>query len=195
MPPVSDESVDPTHAQPAPGAEPLPAAAAAVSLPALQREVLTPREQASPTSNLAVLCSMAGVASGFALIATVAVAQLSAPIGARHGHGGCPERARAHLTIGPAIDLSGAGFLGVRYADGPTGAAQVQAVFAGSPAAVAGVRPGDIILTAGGEVIDRPGELREIVRAAGVGSVLPITIERDGLVTPLQPTLAAFRGR
>ncbi len=185
MPPVSDETPSGSSLPPDPATAP----ADAVALQSLRREVLTPREQTSPSGNLAVLCSLAGVASGFALIATVAVAQMASPIGAAHrgGHG-C---GRARVVVVPAADTHPVGFLGVRYTELAGGAAEIKAIIGNSPAAAAGLQPGDKILTAGGELVTGDAELRDIVRAAGAGANLPLTVERAGLVTPLDVTLAS----
>ena len=63
--------------------------------------------------------------------------------------------------------------------DGHAGAA-VAAVEPSSPAAVAGVRPGDIVLTFDGEEITEPASLVLLLTRAPVGRDVPMEIIRDG---------------
>lgn len=62
-----------------------------------------------------------------------------------------------------------------------------------SPAEEAGLRPGDVILRAGGTRVDHPAELEAIVESHGrSGRLLPLVIRRDGreLSVTVRPELA-----
>lgn len=69
--------------------------------------------------------------------------------------------------------------LGVAFDTDPEGA-KVRTVVAGSVAAAAGLKPGDVVLAAAGEVIADPSGLGEIVRRQPPGTLLPLVIRRDG---------------
>ncbi len=56
----------------------------------------------------------------------------------------------------------------------------VGSVAAGSPAADAGIRRGDIIVAINGQNLEDAGRLQEIIREAEVGDRLSLTIVRDG---------------
>jgi len=62
--------------------------------------------------------------------------------------------------------------------------ALVTRVFAGSAAATAGLRPGDVIVAANGQRIDDPGALRNFEGLQPIGSVIALEVRRDG--KPLQ---------
>ena len=49
-----------------------------------------------------------------------------------------------------------------------------------SPAAAAGLRPGDVIIKAQGKVITEPVEIQQAVEAAGVGNPMELEVHRDG---------------
>jgi len=69
--------------------------------------------------------------------------------------------------------------LGVALDADPEGA-KVRQVVAGSVAAAAGLRPGDVVLAAAGEVIADPTGLGEIVRRQPPGTWLPLVVRREG---------------
>ena len=69
--------------------------------------------------------------------------------------------------------------LGVAFDSDPEGA-RVRTVSAGSVAAAAGLKPGDVVLAAAGEVIADPTGLGEIVRRQPPGTLLPLVVRRDG---------------
>lgn len=153
-------------------------------LMALQREAVTPREQHRSVGTVALLCSLAGVASGFALAATVVVSQLSSP--AARGHNSCRR------VVTPAVSPT-VGFLGITYVNLPDGAALVRNVYQGAPADALGLKPGDVVRAVGTEIIDAPGELQYLVRTAGPDALLPLTVERDGGAMTLTATLGSLR--
>lgn len=176
----------------------LPPAADAVTLPALRREALTPREQARGHGNIAVWFAMAGIASGFALAATVAIAQMSAVAQPDRGHHGCPKGRRVVSVAGQNaaghIAPPSVGWLGVEYLERTQGA-PVRQVFKGSPAEQAGLRAGDVVTAVDGEVIDVRGELRSLIRASRPGSTLTLTVERDGSQVAIPATLGNLYAR
>ncbi|WP_435019407.1 trypsin-like peptidase domain-containing protein [Tundrisphaera sp. TA3] len=80
-------------------------------------------------------------------------------------------------------------FLGIniRRVDPPTAArlgrpdaAMIFGVVEGSPAAQAGLRPGDVILQLGGRPINGTGPLQTAIEVAAVGEPLALTVDRDG---------------
>jgi putative serine protease PepD len=70
-------------------------------------------------------------------------------------------------------------FLGVRLADADEGA-RIVAVNDGSPADDAGLRPGDLVVRAGGEPVDSADDLRRAVNEREPGDELELEVERDG---------------
>ena len=81
----------------------------------------------------------------------------------------------SHPAIGVAIDA-------IRPGDG-TGLSQgarIVSVRPGSPAERAGLRPGDGVVTAGGQPVDNPSQLVAAVERAGVGKPLVLTVSRSG---------------
>ncbi len=75
-------------------------------------------------------------------------------------------------------DLGGA-FLGVTV-QARDGGVEVQSVLPGSPAASAGVRPGDLIVQVAGREIRNARALREAVASAPANESYPIVVRRDG---------------
>ena len=73
-------------------------------------------------------------------------------------------------------------------ADGQQGAL-VTRVHAGSGAAAAGVRPGDVVVEAGGQRISDPLSLHNFEGLQQVGSKVPLVVLRDGKRVDLQATL------
>jgi S1-C subfamily serine protease len=53
-------------------------------------------------------------------------------------------------------------------------------VASNSPAAQAGLRPGDIVVQAGGQELQNAAELREIIRNRKIGDALDLVVMRDG---------------
>jgi putative serine protease PepD len=143
---------------------------------------------------------MAGIASGFALAATVAIAQMSAAAQPERGHHGCPKGRRVVAVSGQraAEQISTPAWLGVVYqertSDVQQGAPVLQ-VYAGSPAASAGLRAGDVVTAVDGEVIDMRGELRALIRASRPGSTVTLTVERDGSQVAIPTTLGDLFAR
>ena len=76
------------------------------------------------------------------------------------------------------------GYLGMALRELPQGAAGPGAVVAAvepqSPAAQAGVKPGDVVLRVDGEVITEPATLVLLLTRSPVGAAVPVKIIRDG---------------
>ncbi len=149
------------------------------SAPVLRREALLPNERSRGLGTVAVVCTMAGVASGLALATTLMAMQVADTMSART----CPYRAVE--VQAPRTDH---GFLGIRYVFAE-GSARVHSVIAGTPAEEIGLRRGDRVLFVNGERIDYPDELQETIFGAKPGTRPHITIERNGERMDLEPTL------
>jgi S1-C subfamily serine protease len=68
---------------------------------------------------------------------------------------------------------------------------RIMEVVPGGPAAQAGIREGDLLLTAGGDRITSPQALQGLMLADAIGRQLPITVVRNGalvdvLATPVE---------
>lgn len=70
---------------------------------------------------------------------------------------------------------------------------QSQGVVANSPAAKAGLQPGDIITALNGSPISSSDELIVAIRARNVGDTVTLTIDRDGKILKTKVTLAASK--
>ncbi|MBI3724060.1 trypsin-like peptidase domain-containing protein [bacterium] len=68
--------------------------------------------------------------------------------------------------------------------------ALVKGVIAGGPAAVAGVRAGDVITAFDGKAVDDGTRLRLLAAACTVGRVVPLRVVRDGKEVDLSVTIA-----
>lgn len=81
-------------------------------------------------------------------------------------------------------------YLGVQVVDRAAGAgAQVQQVAGDSPAARAGLRPGDVINRVGQRAVSEPDELLAAVQAGQVGEEVPVGFLRDGTEQEVTVTL------
>lgn len=148
----------------------------------LRREALLPNERSRGLGTVAVVCTMAGVASGLALATTLMAMQVADSMSMR---GGCPYHQPAAVYVAPPDR----GFLGVAHrfvgrAD------EVEGIVPNSPAAAIGLQAGDKILAINGERINYSTELEQIIATAGPGAQPSIFVERDGTFLTLRPTLA-----
>jgi S1-C subfamily serine protease len=64
----------------------------------------------------------------------------------------------------------------------------------GSPAARAGIRPGDVILALNGRPVDSSNDLRNHVAPLGLGATASLTLWRDGHERSVTATLAELPG-
>ncbi|HLV59663.1 MAG TPA: PDZ domain-containing protein [Natronosporangium sp.] len=83
-------------------------------------------------------------------------------------------------------------YLGVALDAAPDGGAAVRQVADGSPAADAGLRPGDVLVRVGGVEIDDPDAVVARVQAASPGERLAVAYLRDGTEQEVTVTLAAL---
>jgi len=71
----------------------------------------------------------------------------------------------------------------------------VMEVFAGGPAAQAGLREGDVIMSVGGKTVINGEDLREAILAQEIGQQVPVVINRAGQQTTLNITAGRIPGR
>src|SRR6266849_6766735 len=71
-----------------------------------------------------------------------------------------------------------------------TSGALVSSVVEGSPAAKAGIKPGDVITEYDGRKVARSDELPRVVAESPVGREVPVTVIRDGTRVSLRATIA-----
>lgn len=156
----------------------------APTAPVLRREALLPNERSRGLGTVAVVCTMAGVASGLALATTLMAMQVADTMSSRS----CTYRS-AEIT--PVEVRNDHGFLGIRYvfADG---VAQVDSVLPGTPAESIGIMQGDRVLSVNGDRIDSANELQELIFGARPGSRPTIVIERNGNTRTVHPTLISW---
>ncbi|HVV51081.1 MAG TPA: trypsin-like peptidase domain-containing protein [Polyangia bacterium] len=76
----------------------------------------------------------------------------------------------------------------------PTDGAYVAEVTPGSPAALAGIKPGDVITHLDGESIKTSSDVVDYVSSRAIGATVAITIFRDGSSRQLRATLAPAPG-
>jgi predicted metalloprotease with PDZ domain len=146
----------------------------------LRREALLPNERSRGLGTVAVVCTMAGVASGLALATTLMAMQVADSMTVRT----CPYRVIAQD--------SDHGFLGIRYVF-RDGVAEIDSVIPGTPAESIGLRPGDHVLTVDGAPIRTASDLQERIYGSRPGMQPTLTIERNGGYENVRPTLAAWQ--
>jgi S1-C subfamily serine protease len=66
-------------------------------------------------------------------------------------------------------------------------------VVAGSPAARAGIRPGDVILDVDGEPVATTGQLQRLMVEEAIGSAVSVRVLRDGGISELTTVLDELR--
>lgn len=154
--------------------------------PVLRREALLPNERSRGLGTVAVVCTMAGVASGLALATTLMAMQVADSMTVRT----CPYRVVASDV--QAVDYApDHGFLGIRYVF-RDGVAVVDSVLPGTPAEAISLRPGDHVVSVDGAPIRAASDLQERIYGSRPGSQPSLTIERDGRYDTVHPTLAAW---
>lgn len=155
----------------------------AEKLPVLCREAVLPKERGRGMAGIAIVCSMAGVASGLALAATLMAVQI-ADRGQHEPRSTCWRNVRM-------VSEDPRGWLGVEFISRSDGA-HVSRVFSGTAADAVGIRRGDVIRTVNGEAIDRPSELQYLIRTAGSGARPTLVVERNGEELLVQPQLTSY---
>ena len=152
--------------------------------PVLRREALLPNERSRGLGTVAVVCTMAGVASGLALATTLMAMQVADTMSTRT----CTYRT---TEITPVEVRADHGFLGIRYVFS-NGVAQVDSVLPGTPAESIGIIQGDHVLSVDGDPIDSAQELQDRIYNANPGTRPTIVIERDGAARTIRPTLISW---
>jgi serine protease Do len=71
----------------------------------------------------------------------------------------------------------------------------VASVIEGSPAAQAGLRPGDVILKYDGRTLTSPRELSTLVAGTKVGQTVELQVHREGSVRPIKVTIGDLESR
>jgi S1-C subfamily serine protease len=152
--------------------------------PGLRREALLPNERSRGLGTVAVVCTMAGVASGLALATTLMAMQVADSMSTR----GCPYH-QAEIT---AVDVRpDPGFLGIRYVF-HNGVAEIDSVLPGTPAETIALQPGDHVISINGDRVDSASELQEKIFGSHPGARPVLLIERDGMRQTVRPTLVSW---
>jgi S1-C subfamily serine protease len=152
--------------------------------PVLRREALLPNERSRGLGTVAVVCTMAGVASGLALATTLMAMQVADSMTVRT----CPYRVASDVQTDYRPDH---GFLGIRYVF-RDGVAQIDSVIPGTPAESISLRPGDHVMSIDGAPIRAASDLQERIYGAHPGAEPSLVIERHGDYQTVRPTLAAW---
>ena len=153
------------------------------TLPVLRREALLPNERSRGLGTVAVVCTMAGVASGLARATTLMAMQVADSMSSR----ACPYHSEVRETeVRPEH-----GFLGIRYVF-HDGVAEIDSVLPGTPAEQISLQPGDRVLSINGDHVDSATELQERIFGSHPGARPVLVIERAGETTTLRPTLMAW---
>jgi S1-C subfamily serine protease len=153
--------------------------------PVLRREALLPNERSRGLGTVAVVCTMAGVASGLALATTLMAMQVADSMTVRT----CPYRVVSDVQ---QVDYRpDHGFLGIRYVF-RDGVAEIDSVLPGTPAEAISLRPGDHVVRIDGAPISAASDLQERIYGSQPGASPTLTIERNGEYQTVRPTLAAW---
>jgi S1-C subfamily serine protease len=156
------------------------------SAPVLRREALLPSERSRGLGTVAVVCTMAGVASGLALATTLMAMQVADSMSVRT----CPYRVISVPDV--QTDLRpDHGFLGIRYVF-HDGFAEIDSVLPNTPAEAIELRPGDHVVSIDGSPIRSASDLQERIYTAHPGYQPSLVIERDGDLETYHPTLIAW---
>jgi len=146
-------------------------------VPVLRREAVLPSERRGGLGAVALLCSLAGVASGFALATTILATQIA------HSEARVVRRASLDRPVHERP------FLGIQYIPAPDGSARITRVLGGTPAAGIGLAPGDDIIRFDGELMDQPYELGRRIKACAIGHEATIEVRHGKVTLILHPTL------
>jgi S1-C subfamily serine protease len=153
--------------------------------PVLRREALLPNERSRGLGTVAVVCTMAGVASGLALATTLMAMQVADSMSSR----GCPYRNTQAITQGDV--RSDHGFLGIRYVF-RNGVADIDSIVPGTPAEAINLKPGDHVIAVNNVRLRYSAELQERIFNSRPGSTPSLVVERHGEVMTVHPTLIAW---
>ena len=152
--------------------------------PVLRREALLPNERSRGLGTVAVVCTMAGVASGLALATTLMAMQVADSMTVRT----CPYRVVSDVQ---QVDYRpDHGFLGIRYVM-RHGVAEIDSVLPGTPAEAISLRPGDHVVAIDGAPVRADSDVQRLY-SMQPGATPSLTIERAGEYQTVRPTLAAW---
>lgn len=152
--------------------------------PILRREALLPNERSRGLGTVAVVCTMAGVASGLALATTLMAMQVADGMSTR----ACPYQ---HAELASVEVRAEHGFLGIRYVF-HDGVAEIDSVLPGTPAEAIALQPGDHVVSINGDRIDSAGELQDEIFGSHPGATPQLVIERGDARLTVHPTLVAW---
>jgi S1-C subfamily serine protease len=154
-------------------------------LPTLRREALLPNERSRGLGTVAVVCTMAGVASGLALATTLMAMQVADSMSVRS----CPYHV---VNTTETIDVRpDHGFLGIRYVF-HDGVAEVDSVLPGTPAEAIELHPGDHVLSIDGAPIRSSADLQERIYGSHPGAQPTLVVEHEGSLETVHPTLVSW---
>ena len=149
--------------------------------PVLRREALLPSERSRGLGTVAIVCTMAGVASGLALATTLMAMQVADSMSSR----GCPYR---EARIIPQIERGEHGFLGILYSF-HDGYADIERVYPGTPAEQVGLHPGDHVLSLDHVGFESISDLEDRVLGSAPGTTPTLLVERHGEHLTVRPRL------
>jgi S1-C subfamily serine protease len=150
--------------------------------PVLRREALLPNERSRGLGTVAVVCTMAGVASGLALATTLMAMQVADSMSVRS----CPY----HEVAVQSVDLPEHGFLGIRYLY-RDGGALIDGVLPGTPADDVGLVKGDRLLSIDGAPVRSDADVQQLA-SMQPGTQPTLVVEHAGTIETLHPTLTAW---
>jgi len=150
--------------------------------PSLRREALLPNERNRGLGTVAVVCTMAGVASGLALATTLMAMQVADSMAPRQ----CPY----HLQHVQAFSETryDHGFLGIRYFF-KDGVAEIDSVLPNTPAERIRLHKGDHVIRVNGAPIGSSADLQERIFNSRPGTTPTLVVERDGTQHTYHPVL------
>jgi S1-C subfamily serine protease len=155
---------------------------------ALRREALLPSERGRGLGTVAVVCTMAGVASGLALATTLMAMQVADSMAVR------PTIHFVQTDSRPAeIDLDN-GFLGIYYLCRES-VCQIHKIAPNTPAAVIGLRSGDRLISIDGDIMTMDSQVQSHITGAHPGTDVTLVIERDGTEQTVHAVLASRPAR
>jgi thiol-disulfide isomerase/thioredoxin len=93
-----------------------------------------------------------------------------------------------------ADEVNQRAWLGVQLKSGPNKGVLASRVIRNSPAALGGVKPGDVILAADGMELDKASQLIARVALVGPGNTMKLRVRRDGSDRDVAVTLAPHPG-
>ncbi|CAN5485096.1 hypothetical protein BH11MYX1_BH11MYX1_30680 [soil metagenome] len=156
-----------------------------IALAPLKREALLPNERGRGLGTVAVVCTMAGVASGLALATTLMAMQVADSMSVRN----CPYR--VVQDVQPVDVRLDHGFLGVHYKFHDN-AADILGVMPGTPAQSVDLHTGDRVLSIDGAAIHGPDDFQAHIFGSRPGYSPTIVFERHGVQATVRPTLIAW---